>query len=122
MTLDKFCNPSTIKTIKKYFRARLDRETQDKNDQKYKSDPNDPSATALKEPFSEKAKKIRESSPYGHLPNWQLLPVIIKCGDDLRQEQLAYQVIFKIIWGIKNAILNPKDIILVLKDNFMTHL
>lgn len=47
----------------------------------------------MKEPFSEKAKKIRESSPYGHLPNWALLPVIIKCGDDLRQELLAYQLL-----------------------------
>ena len=74
------------------LRARLDKETSESRDEKYKSDPNDPSATALKEPFSEKAKKIRESSPYGHLPNWQLLPVIIKCGDDLRQELLAYQV------------------------------
>jgi len=75
------------------IRARLHRETTETNDPKYKSDPNDPSATALKEPFSEKSKKIRESSPYGHLPNWALLPVIIKCGDDLRQELLAYQLL-----------------------------
>jgi len=54
------------------IRARLDNWTSENRDEKYKSDPNDPSATALKEPFSEKAKKIRESSPYGHLPNWQL--------------------------------------------------
>ena len=41
----------------------------------------------------DKVRRIRESSPYGHLPNWKLLSVIIKCGDDLRQELLAYQVL-----------------------------
>ena len=45
----------------------------------------------MKEPWEEKVRRIRESSPYGHLPNWKLLSVIIKCGDDLRQELLAYQ-------------------------------
>jgi len=38
-------------------------------------------------------RRIRESSPYGHLANWKLLSVIVKCGDDLRQELLAYQVL-----------------------------
>ena len=56
-------------------------------------DPEDPSAAALKEPWEEKVGRIRDSSPYGHLPNWKLLSVIIKCGDDLRQELLAYQVL-----------------------------
>ena len=35
---------------------------------------------------------MRDSSPYGHLKNWKLLSVIVKCGDDLRQELMAYQV------------------------------
>ena len=39
------------------------------------------------------ARRIREGSPYGHFPNWRLLSVIVKCGDDLRQELLAYQVL-----------------------------
>ena len=56
-------------------------------------DPEDPSAAALKEPWEEKMHRIQESSPYGHLPNWRLLSVIIKCGDDLRQELLAFQVL-----------------------------
>jgi len=47
----------------------------------------------MKEPWSEKVRRIRESSPYGHLANWKLLSVIVKCGDDLRQELLAYQVL-----------------------------
>lgn len=38
-------------------------------------------------------RRIREGSPYGHLPNWRLLSVIVKCGDDLRQELLAFQVL-----------------------------
>lgn len=47
----------------------------------------------MKEPWVDKVQRIRESSPYGHLPNWKLLSVIIKCGDDLRQELLAFQVL-----------------------------
>jgi hypothetical protein len=41
-------------------------------------DPDDPSMNALREPWLEKQARIRESSPYGHYPNWKLLPVIIK--------------------------------------------
>jgi phosphatidylinositol 4-kinase B len=47
----------------------------------------------MKEPWEEKVLRIRDSSPYGHLPNWRLVSVIVKCGDDLRQELLAYQVL-----------------------------
>lgn len=39
------------------------------------------------------SRRIREASPYGHHLNWRLLSVIVKCGDDLRQELLAYQVL-----------------------------
>uniref|UniRef100_UPI003AAC322F phosphatidylinositol 4-kinase beta-like n=1 Tax=Centroberyx gerrardi TaxID=166262 RepID=UPI003AAC322F len=59
----------------------------------FRRDPEDPSAVALKEPWEEKVRRIREASPYGHLPSWKLLSVIVKCGDDLRQELLAYQVL-----------------------------
>ena len=41
----------------------------------------------------EKVARIRDSSPYGHYSNWKLLPAIVKCGDDLRQELLAYQIL-----------------------------
>jgi phosphatidylinositol 4-kinase len=54
-------------------------------------DPEDPSASVLKEPWEEKVARVREGSPYGHLPGWRLMAVIVKCGDDLRQELLAYQ-------------------------------
>ncbi|BFF99781.1 uncharacterized protein DMAD_07604 [Drosophila madeirensis] len=70
------------------------------NTKSFSHDPEDPSAAALKEPWDEKEKLIRESSPYGHLSNWRLLSAIVKCGDDLRQELMATQLLqmFKIIW------------------------
>lgn len=40
-----------------------------------------------------KEKLIRESSPYGHLSNWRLFSAIVKCGDDLRQELMATQLL-----------------------------
>ncbi|XP_065068009.1 phosphatidylinositol 4-kinase beta-like isoform X2 [Rhopilema esculentum] len=63
-------------------------------------DPDDPSASALKEPWEEKVERIRSSSPYGYLPTWRLQPAIVKTGDDLRQECLAYQLLrqFLAIW------------------------
>lgn len=66
----------------------------------FRRDPEDPSAVALKEPWQEKVRRIREGSPYGHFPNWRLLSVIVKCGDDLRQELLAFQVLKQLqsIW------------------------
>lgn len=54
-------------------------------------DPEDPSAAALKEPWEQKVSRIRDSSPYGQLPGWRLVAAIVKCGDDLRQELMAYQ-------------------------------
>lgn len=30
-------------------------------------------ASVLKEPFAEKEERIRVTSPYGHLPNWNIL-------------------------------------------------
>jgi len=56
-------------------------------------DPDDPSAAALKEPWNDKVQRIRRMSPYGYLPNWRLIPAIVKTGDDLRQECLAYQLL-----------------------------
>jgi phosphatidylinositol 4-kinase len=62
--------------------------------------PEDPSAAALKEPWDEKVNRIRESSPFGHLQNWKLYAAIVKCGDDLRQELMAYQLLVSLqkIW------------------------
>lgn len=43
--------------------------------------------------FKQQADRIRKSSPYGTLKTWDLIHVIVKSGDDLRQEQLAMQII-----------------------------
>lgn len=67
----------------------------------FKRDPEDPSASVLKELFERKAHRIRKGSPFGYLPGWKLLPCIVKCGDDLRQELMAYQLLalMKDIWS-----------------------
>ncbi|KAJ2845930.1 Phosphatidylinositol 4-kinase pik1alpha (PI4-kinase)(PtdIns-4-kinase) [Coemansia erecta] len=60
----------------------------------------DPSAKVLKEDWESKKARIRRTSPYGRYKNWNLLSVIVKEGSDLRQEQLALQLIREIqrIW------------------------
>ncbi|XP_043921542.1 phosphatidylinositol 4-kinase beta isoform X1 [Protopterus annectens] len=89
----------------------------------FRRDPEDPSAVALKEPWQEKVRRIREGSPYGHLPNWRLLSVIVKCGDDLRQELLAYQVLKQLqaIWEQERVPLwiKPYKILVISSDSGM---
>ncbi|XP_063041664.1 phosphatidylinositol 4-kinase beta-like isoform X2 [Engraulis encrasicolus] len=89
----------------------------------FRRDPEDPSAVALKEPWEEKVRRIRECSPYGGLPNWRLLSVIVKCGDDLRQELLAYQVLSQLqsIWEQERVPLwiKPYKILVVSCDSGM---
>ncbi|KAI9268406.1 kinase-like domain-containing protein [Helicostylum pulchrum] len=53
----------------------------------------DPSAAVFSENWETKKERIRAESPYGHLPNWRLISVIVKNGADLRQEQFAIQLI-----------------------------
>src|SRR3990167_1449358 len=45
------------------------------------------------EPFKKKAERLKTQSVYGHLEGWGLRSVIIKFGDDFRQEYLAIQLI-----------------------------
>nr|XP_023417088.1 phosphatidylinositol 4-kinase beta isoform X5 [Cavia porcellus] len=89
----------------------------------FRRDPEDPSAVALKEPWQEKVRRIREASPYGHLPNWRLLSVIVKCGDDLRQELLAFQVLKQLqsIWEQERVPLwiKPYKILVISADSGM---
>ncbi|VDM19496.1 unnamed protein product, partial [Hydatigera taeniaeformis] len=98
------------------------------------SDPEDPSATVLKESWELKAQRIKEASPWGHLPGWQLAAVIVKVGDDLRQEQLAYQLLsyLKEIWAnhsialwlrpLKIVVTSPDSgLIEVVKDTVSLH-
>ncbi|KAG6890684.1 hypothetical protein C0995_005056 [Termitomyces sp. Mi166 len=78
----------------------------------------DPSAVVFSESWAAKKSRIRHGSPYGHLgvyfiflaptttnlrhylANWDCVSVIVKTGGDLRQEQLAVQLIheFQQIW------------------------
>eukprot|EP00537_Pseudo-nitzschia_pungens_P007003 CAMPEP_0172357096 /NCGR_PEP_ID=MMETSP1060-20121228/1494_1 /TAXON_ID=37318 /ORGANISM="Pseudo-nitzschia pungens, Strain cf. cingulata" /LENGTH=1264 /DNA_ID=CAMNT_0013077607 /DNA_START=256 /DNA_END=4050 /DNA_ORIENTATION=- len=52
-----------------------------------------PPPVVFKENWKEKEERIRSTSAYGNHPGWRLLPVLIKSNDDLRQEQLASQLI-----------------------------
>ena len=67
------------------------------NDQKtgaiLQGDRDDPSAATFGEEWSAKKERIRRSSPYGWMKNWDLVSVIVKTGADLRQEAFASQLI-----------------------------
>ncbi|KAJ6547580.1 kinase-like domain-containing protein [Mycena capillaripes] len=65
----------------------------------------DPSAVVFSESWAAKKSRIRQGSPYGHLANWDCVSVIVKTGADLRQEQLAVQLIreFQSIWEEENC-------------------
>nr|CAD7407819.1 unnamed protein product [Timema cristinae] len=85
------------------IRRRLSESLHDSRRAAFTHDPEDPSAAALKEPWEEKERRVRESSPYGHFASWRLLSVIVKCGDDLRQELLASQLLTMLqrIWEVE---------------------
>lgn len=57
------------------------------------------------EDWATKRARIRKTSPYGHLPHWDLCSVIVKNGDDLQQEAFACQLIAVIsnIWRNANV-------------------
>ncbi|EJU05658.1 hypothetical protein DACRYDRAFT_113717 [Dacryopinax primogenitus] len=65
----------------------------------------DPSAPVFKEAWATKKARIRSNSPYGHLASWDCISMIVKTGADLRQEQLATQLIreFERIWKEENC-------------------
>ncbi|CAG9794948.1 unnamed protein product [Diatraea saccharalis] len=71
----------------------------------FRHDPADPSATALKESWESKLRRMRESSPYGGLSGWRLLGCIVKVGDDLRQELLAAQLLRRLqaVWAAERV-------------------
>lgn len=41
----------------------------------------------------ERERQVRAASPFGKLAGWRLISFIVKADDDLRQEQLAMQLI-----------------------------
>ena len=65
--------------------------------------------------WEDKEQAIRQSSPYGHFNSYRLRPIIVKGGDDLRQEVLAMQIIRKLreIFRKENimAYLRPYEVI-----------
>ncbi|QIX00475.1 hypothetical protein AMS68_005992 [Peltaster fructicola] len=58
-----------------------------------RGDRDDPSAAMFGEAWEQKKERIRKTSPYGWARNWDLISVILKTGDDLRQEAFACQLI-----------------------------
>eukprot|EP00775_Hariotina_reticulata_P003444 gene3444-3715_t len=58
-------------------------------------------AAAFGERLSDRAARVAAASSYSSLPGWQLTGVIVKSGDDCRQELLALQLIreFRDIWA-----------------------
>lgn len=58
-----------------------------------KGDRDDPSAAVFGEAWDAKRERIRKSSPFGWMKNWDLVSVIVKTGADLRQEAFACQLI-----------------------------
>ncbi|SCN60942.1 phosphatidylinositol 4-kinase, putative [Plasmodium chabaudi chabaudi] len=87
--------PSMLPDISEYFKVEnyLNEEFKKKNCKIIKT-------LLWGELFEDKKKKIRKISPYGKLKSWDLKSVIVKGGDDLRQELLASQLIkqFKVIF------------------------
>jgi len=51
--------------------------------------------------LSDKAARVAAASSYSSRPGWQLTGMIVKSGDDCRQELLALQLIreFRDIWA-----------------------
>lgn len=47
----------------------------------------------FRERWRSKEARIRLSSPFGRLAGWRLVPFIVKSHDDLRQEQIAAQLL-----------------------------
>ena len=55
-------------------------------------DPTDPSAAAMKELLADKEQRIRENSPYGHLPNWSILSTeFITCASSTSYKWPRYE-------------------------------
>ena len=51
------------------------------------------SKVVFKEDWDSKVERIRLNSAFSNDPNWRLVPILIKTNDDIRQEQLAAQLI-----------------------------
>ena len=76
-------------------------ENQNKVDENKKEENNEDLVTNIRklgpwdEIWEDKAEMIKKTSIYGHFPSYKLRSLIVKGGDDLRQEILAMQLIIK---------------------------
>ena len=72
------------------------------------------------ESWSERKERLRNSSPFGENPKWDLLSVIVKYGDDCRQELLAVQLLSQMKNIFDNSALplylHPHSILVVGKN------
>ena len=53
----------------------------------------DPSASVLQEEWSRKYHRLKQASPFQKSSDWNLVPVIVKAGTEMRQELFATQLI-----------------------------
>lgn len=95
---DKFENID-YRLIQEMNDAHLEGQEPDAGDRKLEND------FKLSEDWTTKKNRIRKSSAYGHLKNWDLCSVIAKNGDDLPQEAFACQLISLMsnIWKANNV-------------------
>ncbi|OAF71616.1 hypothetical protein A3Q56_00590 [Intoshia linei] len=74
----------------------------------------------IHESWSRKYKQLRRDSPFSCLPGWKIYSMIIKYGDELQQEVLAYQFMTKLqsIWKCENVplTLSPCKVFVVTED------
>ncbi|XWX00920.1 hypothetical protein V2A60_008943 [Cordyceps javanica] len=75
-------------------RERMENDFKTGGVQRRAGDRDDPSAAVFGEAWEAKKERIRRSSPYGWMKNWDLVSVIVKTGADLRQEAFACQLIY----------------------------
>lgn len=50
-------------------------------------------STLFGESSKEQKERIRKESPFGHFKSWRLVHLIVKSGDNLKQEQFAMQLL-----------------------------
>ncbi|CAH0477280.1 unnamed protein product [Peronospora belbahrii] len=58
---------------------------------------------AFGESWSSKRSRLKAASPYGHLPGWDIVSMIGKSNDDLRQEVFTLQLIQKFVEIFRSA-------------------
>ena len=59
-----------------YMGVQRDRERERERENMRKSTRNLPTASVMKEPWEDKVRRVKSSSPYGHIPNWSIPHII----------------------------------------------